>query len=189
MFNELHPREQAALMLSTPLSREDCPLDRNLYYNVVQTLEHNGMDTSYLLERDNRQAIHALDADQLPYETVEKRVKAGFAMALVMDNWSRRAIHVVSHMNPAYPRELYSLGDDAPPFLWIAGSSPSLRTARAKGTAVRPVHNILNFALNRKVRTALLADELTLVAVASPYQGRTNRMDIMASMRIRDQYA
>lgn len=189
MFNELHPKEQAALMLSTPLGPEDSPLERGLYYDVVQTLELNGMDSSYLLERDNRPAIHALEVAQLPHEAVAKRVKAGFAMALVMDKWSRRAIHVVSHMNPAYPRELDSLGHDAPPFLWIAGTSPNLRAARAKGTAVRPVRDILNLALNRKVRNALLADELTLVGVASPYQGGTTRMDILASMRIRDQYA
>ena len=189
MFNELNHDEMAAMMLSTQLTRNDQPLDRSVYYHVYEVAQELKDALASLLDHDNAPALQLIQRANLPHQSVARRLQAGLAMALATDNWSRRGIHVVSHMSAQYPEELRTLGLAAPPFLWIAGD-PDLDNAAQKERAVRPItSDLLTLALNRRVRDALLADKLTLVGVCSPFQQKPTQVDFRASARIRQIYS
>ena len=189
MFNELSHDEMAAMMLSTQLGPTDRPLERSVYYHIYDLAQEMHDSLASLLDRDNAPALQLIERANLPHQSVARRLDAGFAMALAMDNWSRRGIHVVSHMSEHYPKELHSLGPAAPPFLWIAGD-PDLQHAAQKQRAIRPItSSLLTLALNRRVRNALLAGKLTLVGVSSPFQQKPKQVDFRASARMQQIYS
>ena len=137
MFNELTHNEKASLMLSSNLSKQDKPLQRDVYYDVVDALEHSGMELSSLFERDNTVPLRAIENAGLPRQHVDDRLHAGMALALAVDIWSRRGIRVISHMATEYPSELASLESIAPIPVYRRKPRPRHRAIRRASRQAR----------------------------------------------------
>lgn len=175
MNRPLHPNTQAILLLTAPLlvgkrQEESDRLGLADYNRLARALRERKLQPGDLLAR----GASADEAKSLAFswfgrERTERLLGRGFLLSQAVEQWTNRAIWVISRADPSYPRRLKTrFKEDAPPVLYGVGD-PSLLDAG--GLAVVGSRHVNDDLLRYTQETGALAARAGVAVVSGGARG------------------